>query len=641
MLNRVFIILLLLPSVLSAQEADSLKPRVKRQFTLSQDYSEEVNIELDTAFSLFHRHRFTDKYSTFNAYAGNYGLPLYQVNFFDRITDPDMFLFRYYFPFMHLTTNPVFMDTQIPFTEFIFTYAGPRDRAEQTFRIRHSQNVNRYLNFGLIYDIVYSLGQYSYQRADNKTFTLYSSYTGKRYNLYISAGINNITSFENGGISDINQLSTFDTRDVEVNLGGLNKAKNILKNKNLLIVQKYNLNKSQTAPGAYPSERSYDSTRFRMNGTFSHILTIDNNRKSYSDNYPLAGFYRSIYIDSTATFDTLSFRILKNTLRFDFSTDESRKFRLGGGFGLRNELVRYSQNIPSAENPPSDTVSWHNSNNVLLGRIFNDIGDKFRWIVNGELFLSGYRAGDFDINGHISKSFDLNKGSALLDIFGGISSIQPSMWYERWGSNHFRWQNNFLKEFRLNAGTEFNYPARKTLLRFNYAVIDNYTDFGPDTLPSQFTGGLSVAAIYIRKEFAAWKFHLLNDVLIQSSTNRTVLDLPLITFKTAAYFEHKFHFDLTDGDLYTQAGAEIQFNTGYYGYAYMPATNTYYRQSASITGNYPYLSAFLNIKLKRTRIFLMLDHFNAGLTGYKYDLVPSYPLNVRTFRYGVAWTFYD
>jgi len=73
--------------------------------------------------------------STFNAYPGNYGLPFYQMNFFDRVTDPDKFLYRNFYPLMHMPDNAVFMNTQVPFTEMIFGYAGPRDRAEQTFRI--------------------------------------------------------------------------------------------------------------------------------------------------------------------------------------------------------------------------------------------------------------------------------------------------------------------------------------------------------------------------------------------------------------------------------------------------------------------------------------------------------------------------
>ena len=640
MLRRLLIILFFIPSVVNAQVADTSRPHIKRQYTLSADYSEEVATELDTAFIMFHRHRLADKYSLFNAYPGNYGLPQYQINFFDRITDPDKFIYRYYYPFMHVTSNPVFMDTQLPFTEFIFTYGGPRDVAEQTFRIRHSQNVSPKLNFGLIYDIVYSLGQYRYQRADDKTFTLYSSYKGSKYDLYISGGINNLTSHENGGVADMSQLETFETRDVEVNLGGLNLAKNELRNRNLLLVQKYTLGK-QDANISDKASQDTLARRFRMNGTFSHIFEIETNGKSYSDSYPMAGYYRSVFVDSLMTFDSLHQRSIKNTLRFDFTTDETRKFRLGGGFGIRNELFKYSQNIQAPGEPVSDTAGWHSGNMVFVGRIFNDIGNKLRWSARGEMFLTGYRAGDFDLRGRISKKFAWETGGAAWDIYGGISSIKPSVWYDRWGSNHFRWQNSLLKEFRLNAGTEFKYPTRRASLRFDYAIIDNYTDFGPDTLPSQHRGGLSVAAFYLHKDFSLWKFHLSNDVLIQRSTNSSILDLPLVTLKSSGYFEHKLHFKLTNGDLYTQVGVEIKYNTLYYGYSYMPATNTYFRQELTRTGNYPLLSAYLNIKLKRTRIFLSLDHFNAGLTGYNYFFVPSYPLNIMMFRYGIAWTFYD
>jgi hypothetical protein len=119
---------------------------------------------------------------------------------------------------------------------------------------------------------------------------------------------------------------------------------------------------------------------------------------------------------------------------------------------------------------PPDTSG--RNNNVLTE--INNIGDKFRWIASGELFLSGYRAGDFNLDGTITKSFDGKKGSASWNIFGSIISRQPSFWNEQWGSNHFERRNNFLKEFRVNAGAEFNYPMRREAVKFNFAIINNY-----------------------------------------------------------------------------------------------------------------------------------------------------------------------
>lgn len=637
--NISFIILLSFSIGLFAQKQDSTKQKIIKQWHLSSDFSEEVNVPFDTIFSLFNRFRIADRYSFANATLGNYGLPFYQINFFDRVTDPDKFLYSNYYPLMYLPERAVFMNTQLPFTELDWTFGAPRPTSEQTFRVRHSQNVNRFFNFGLIYDIIYSLGQYSYQRAEDKNFTLFSSYTGEKYKMYFSAGINNLISYENGGISDNSQLSQFIPREVKVNLNDLNKANSTLKNRNLLLVQRYTIGGgSALADSTSGKKQGF----LGLSGTLSHIFTWENNRRTYSDNFPGSGFYDSIYINKSITFDSLYSRSVKNTFRFDFLTDASRKFRLGGGFGFRNELFRYSQIVPTHDTATfADTVVWKRSNNAIVGRLFNDIGDKFRWLVSGELFLTGYRAGDFKLDGEILKSFDWKKGRASWLIFGSIINRQPSFWYEQWGGNHFEWHNNMNKEFRIDLGTDFSYPARKAELKFNYAIIDNYTDFDTTAMPSQHTGALSVASLTVSKEFRAWKFHLANDVLIQKSSNSEVLDLPLVTVRTAGFFEHLLRFKATNGKLNVQIGAEMTYNTPYHPYSYMPATGRFYRQDKFLTGNYPYLNAFINFKVQRTRVFIMYDHLNQGMAGYNYFMVPSYPMNVRMLRYGLAWTFYN
>jgi len=99
---------------LFAQTQDTVKRKIIRQFTLSPDFSEEVPVLFDTTFSLFNRYKATDKYSPVNASLGNYGLPFYQINFFDRVTDPDKFLYSSYYPLMFAADKAVFMNTQKP-----------------------------------------------------------------------------------------------------------------------------------------------------------------------------------------------------------------------------------------------------------------------------------------------------------------------------------------------------------------------------------------------------------------------------------------------------------------------------------------------------------------------------------------------
>lgn len=632
--------LLLLSTLLYAQQPqDSVTKRILKQWNLSADLTDEVTIPFDTTFSLFNRFRLTDRYSPVNAGLGNYGLPFYQLNFFDRISHPDKYLYSAYLPLMYLPERSLFMNTQTPFTELVWTIGGSKEIAEQTFRVRHSQNVNRFLNFGLVYDIVYSLGQYSYQRSEDKNFTFFTSYTGDRYKLYLSAGLNNMTAFENGGIRFSEQLREFETREVEVNMGALNKASNFLRNNNLLIVQRYTPGRGKTQVNdsiPVPSGKAK-----ALNGTFTHILKMEGNKRTYSDSYPLSGFYDTTFINTSSTFDSLSTRSFDNALRFDFLAGREGKFSLGGGAGIRNEIRRYSQIVPLPGSLSSDTAVWHKSSNVLLGKLYNNIGESFQWTARGELYISGYRAGDFDLNGVITKSFKLPRGTALWEVSGGVMNRQPSFWYERWGSNNFQWNRPLKKEFRIDAATKFSFPARGTLLRLNYAVIDNYTDFGSDALPAQHTGGLSVISLYVHKDFRVWKLHLDNDLLVQQSSNEDVLDLPLLTVRSAFYFEHLFLFRKTNGKLNTQFGADLTWHSLYSPYSYMPSTGRFYRGDGTREGNYPFLNVFLNVKLQRTRMFVMYDHVNSGFSGYNYFMVPDYPLNVRMFRFGIAWTFYD
>ena len=54
-------------------------------------------------------------------------------------------------------------------------------------------------------------------------------------------------------------------------------------------------------------------------------------------------------------------------------------------------------------------------NNVLVGRLYNNIGEKFYWMATGELFLTGYRFGDFNLDGVISKVIRLEKGYCIVE----------------------------------------------------------------------------------------------------------------------------------------------------------------------------------------------------------------------------------
>ena len=617
--------------------------RILEQWTFTRDFSAEKPIVFDTLFSLFNRYRIIDSYSPVNAFIGNYGLPYYPINFFDRITDPDMFLYSGLYHFMHTSDNATFMNLHVPFTELKWTIGGKRETAEQTFRVKHSQNVNSKFNFGLIFDIIFNLGQYTQQRAEDKTFTFFTSYRGNRYKFYFSTGINNLSGQENGGITskDVLDVNNSDLRNVRVNLEKSNNAGSVLRNRNFLVVQRLTLFGKQPDRDVLPVVNTKAQS---VSGTISHIFQFDNTKRKYSD-VGAGKFYDSIFINTQKTFDTLSAVIMKNTLRVDFTADVTKSLRYVLGFGVRNENFWFKQIIPGLELNAPDTAAWDRGTNVLLGRFSNNIGKKISWTVDGELFTDRYRQGDYILNGVITKSFGFNKGDLDLNFTGKISNRTPAFWYNQWGGNNFKWNNDFNKELRTEFGSTIAYPARNFDFRFNFAIINNYLDFNTLALPSQYDGNITVMSAAVRKDFNLWKFHFVPDVNIQKSSNTEILDLPLATIRTAAYLDHMFYFKSTNGRLYTQFGADVVYHTLYHAYSYMPATGRFYRQSTAEVGNYPFVNIFLNLKVQRTRFFFLFDHANYGIMGpnvlYNYEMIPLYPWNIRRFTFGLAWTFYN
>ena len=173
----------------------------------------------------------------------------------------------------------------------------------------------------------------NYQRAENKNLPFSLHIPERNISFTFPAGINNMKSFENGGIVSKDQMDIENPRDIPVNLGGLNNSESMLKNRNLMLVQRYTLGRNSVSNTDSIAKKR--SGFFGLSGTFSHILLLDGNRRTYSDESPGSGFYDTIYINNKVTFDSLYSRSIKNTMRFDFTTERVKKIQTGRRSGYQ------------------------------------------------------------------------------------------------------------------------------------------------------------------------------------------------------------------------------------------------------------------------------------------------------------------
>jgi hypothetical protein len=156
-------------------------------------------------------------------------------------------------------------------------------------------------------------------------------------------------------------------------------------------------------------------------------------------------------------------------------------------------------------------------------------------------------------------------------------------------------------------------------------------------LPEQLTDALTILNGHVSKEFRIKHWITTLYASVQQVTPDSVLQLPAVIGKLTLCYD----IVLFKNALHAQVGISGTYHSEWYQNAYMPALRAFYLQKNYVSGNYPYLDAFVNLNIKRARIFVKYEHFNAGLINYNYILVPNYPQADAGLKFGISWLFFD
>ena len=160
-------------------------------------------------------------------------------------------------------------------------------------------------------------------------------------------------------------------------------------------------------------------------------------------------------------------------------------------------------------------------------------------------------------------------------------------------------------------------------------------------MPEQCGDNIQVISAILKQDFKLGIFHLDNEVAWQKSSNETVLPLPQLSLYHNLYLLTK----IAKKVLTVQLGAELAYFTKYYAPAYAPGIQQFHLQPTDDQveiGGYPFVNVYVNMHLKRTRIYVMASNLMQGMGNRAAFTVPHYPVNPRQwFRFGISWNFYD
>ncbi|MCD8182360.1 MAG: putative porin [Bacteroides sp.] len=637
-------------------EIQSLPPKLY-MWKLSETLGNRTIIPADTANLNFQNTNLVEgMYGHYN-YLGNLGSPRLSRIFFDRRDDEPTIFMEPFSSFFVRPDEMKFTNSNIPFTNLTYYKAGNRVNGEERFKSYFSVNANKRLAFGFNIDYLYGRGYYQNQSTSHFNAGLFAGYIGEKYQL--QAMYNNffMKMNENGGIQDDRYI----TRPEDMSEGKkeyesttipvkLEQTANRNKDFYVYLTQRYRLgfNKKTTqiedrkVPGIKAANDSVPlpkdtitTEEFIPVTSLIHTIKVERSRHQFTSATETAEQYPDAYFDVTGSRDSTTAFSVKNVFGIALLEGFTKYAKAGLTGYISHKYSRYDL---------MDTLSRTRFNEQEIfvgGELAKRQGKTLHYNVNGEVGIMDKALGQFRVNGDLDLNFRLWKDTVNFYARGYISNTLPSFYMRHYHSNHYYWDNDDMnKELRTRIEGELNISRWGTNLRAGVENIKNYTYFNQKGMPAQEGDNIQVLSAILKQDFRLGILHLDNEVTWQKSSNETVLPLPQLSLYYNLYLLTK----LAKKVLTVQLGADVRYFTKYNAPAYTPAIQQFHVQAADDQveiGGYPIVNVYANLHLKRTRIFVMMYHVNAGMGNSNYFLVPHYPINPRLLKIGISWNFYD
>lgn len=630
----------------SEDEENIKKPKIPSIITSWEVHDEGSLIrksELDTSLVFFHNFMPFNQKSISSTFTGNNGGAYLSNDFFQREFNSDFYFTRSFDAYWLTPSQIKYFNTTTPYSLLDYTQSENRLTHNETrFNVFISQNVNPKLNFEIIYNQTRSQGQYQNQLNKYHNIALVSSYNSNNFLSHSNVIFNRLQGQENGGIDRGQPLDEPKTTD-EFTTQITDDATNKLQNNTLFTVNEYRLGKTIEADSINPVEK------FIPRVGFIYQFEYSGNKRNFNKTNPRT-FFKNIYSDSILTNDSTKYSRLTNIFQIKFYEAPDRKYTFGKRVYIGNDQLWYREMKVSREFEvtmndrlwlrilPAVWGSYlkKQSNTFVGGGIFRTEGRFWQWQADARLYVAGYRVGQTELNGFINKPLKIGRDTTSLRIEGSLKTLVPDYYDQYFYSNHFVWRNNFSNINEMTIRSSIRSQEYKTTVGVNYSLIGNYIYNNTDALPTQAGSELLIVSAYLNKDFSSDHWLVRTQLLAQKAGNENYIHLPAF-----AGFLSINYITLLSKVMHTQFGIDTRYNTAFYADAYEPATARFYLQNSQKIGNFPFVDLHANLKLKRTRFFFILMNAASGFAGNNYYVAPNYPYYRRTFRIGIAWSFYD
>ena len=585
------------------------------------------------------------------AYAttGNLGAEGVNMLYFERSQMSDFFFRDALSAWLPNASTLKFYNTRIPMTLLSYNSGGSKQTAQDHLKAEFSGNINKRAQVGAMIDYILAKGNYNYQATKDLILGASGSYIGDRYEMQAYAYYYDMLNKENGGI--VNDLyitdpalvqggtTKVDTKTIPTNLS---TAHSRLKGSDIMINNRYKV-------GYWDEEKVEDSVINRTYipvTSFVWTLNFKNNNHLFRSvaGGENANFFENTYFNNVSTIDSTQYWSLTNTLGVSllegfhkyakfglsaFATHQVRKYTLMPyQIDTTINISPLPEGITTLPTGKTENLLW------VGGQLTKQRGSLLKYNVTAKFGLLGPSLGNVDVYGDVSSKFKLFGDSVSIAGYGWFKNENAPYLMENYVSNHFIWQNDFEMVRNYRVGGKLDIPHTRTFINVGFENVENSIYFNEKCLPTQHDGNVQVFSASLNQNFKLGILHWDNKLTYQTSSNQSVIPLPNFAIYSNLYLLFKIAKVLD-----VQFGMDCDYYTKYKGVAYQPATMSFYNQSEIEVGNYPFMNAYLNMKLDKARFYVMVSHVNQGWFGDNYFSIPHYPLNPLKFQLGVSVDF--
>ena len=706
----------------------------------------------DTLHHLFQNTIYnTGVYGEYNTIGNNYTARQSRI-FIDR---PYMSTFFFTDAYSYTTKEPdqfQFMNTLSPYTNITYDNCGDQQHGEDHIDAKFGVNVNKNMGFGFDLDYHYGMGYYDNQSTAHFRSTIYTYYTGDRYQMHFLGTLYHRKAAENGGIVDDDYITHPEAQQEQYtedeiptvlsqnwnrnnsqhiffshryNVGFYKKVpmteaeikarefaeksakqKEERENKGKKIQSVSEGRKGGTIADKQPSGRpddakimgdqpdiaktdiANDSTRIKVDTdekmdslkaaaekeaeedknmkkvfvpvtSFIHTLELNNHDRIYQAYQTPDDYYANTYYDMNdehaysedSIYDNTKYLYVKNTLALALLEGFNKYMKAGLKGFVSFAMENCKMPVLNSDSTGYMMNKWTDHALNVGGQLSRHEGNTFHFNLSAEIGLTGINSGGIAVDFDTDLNFRLLGDTVTLAANAYFHRMVPQSFQKSYHSKHLWWDQSLDNETRTHIEGNFNYQKTDTRLRVAIDEIQNYTYFGMSyELDAQknrtgLTGGvyqesgnINVLTAQLMQNFRLGPLNWENVVTYQNSSNKEVLPLPALNLFSNLFLKFKIARVLD-----VELGGCATYFTKYDAPDYLPQIAQFAIQenpdSRIELGGYPFIDVYANFQLKRARFFIAMSHINAGSGSKMQFLTPHYPMNNRTFRMGVSWTF--